>query len=307
MRKVNLAGLLRPALICLVVAGWLAAIWSTAAAQGGPGDRPEPPPDVPGAPPDRAEPPPSGGSGGSSGGGPGGHHSEPSAFNPCLTVHGVAINWGYRNEPGLPIDLSGSSWQTQKMTDDNGYYASDCLRFGIALVNPVSPPWLQPMTSDVAIRLGYRPSFEVNLGLYGGEVAPTMDVTPLMTASTGSARPGQTVSYTIRVANTPGGSQQTMGQVMVTDLLPDTLTPVTARSTQGELEWWGHLLTVDVGELPPGQGVTIIVTARVQGDAPPETVISNRASLLYTGHVASQTPTVEVVVQEPLFQLLKRL
>jgi uncharacterized repeat protein (TIGR01451 family) len=209
------------------------------------------------------------------------------------------MNWGYRNEPKLPITLSGPSWQTQKVTDDNGYYASECLGFGVALLNPISPPWLRPLTSDVAIRLGYRPSFEVNLGLYGGEVAASPQVTPGMIAMSDQALPGETVTYIIQVTNTlrlPDGGPQAMGAVMVTDLLPETLTPVTATTTLGAVEWWGNLLTVDVGDLPPAQAVTIAVTTKVRNDLPPATAITNRASLLHTGHVAVQTPNIKVMV-----------
>jgi uncharacterized repeat protein (TIGR01451 family) len=210
----------------------------------------------------------------------------------------VAINWGYGNEPKLPITLGGPSWQTQKVTDDNGYYASDCLGFGVALLNPISPPWLRPLTSDVAIRLGYRQSMEVNFGLYGSKVVPSPQVIPSMIVTPEQALPGETVTYTIRVTNTlrlPDGSRPTMGAVMVTDLLPETLTPVAATPTVGTVEWWGNLLTVDVGNLPPAQAVTIVVTAKVQNDVPPATAITNRASLLHTEHAAVQTPNVKVI------------
>jgi uncharacterized repeat protein (TIGR01451 family) len=210
-----------------------------------------------------------------------------------MTVHGVVISWGYRNEPKVPVTLSGPGWQTQKWTDDNGYYASDCLGEGLALLNPVSPPWLRPMTTDVAIRLGYRQDFEVNLGLYGGEVAPAPEVRPAMTASPNLVQPGETVTYTIRVTNTLS-AQLPMGEVMVTDLLPEVLTPVSASSTSGPVEWWGNLLTADIGTLPPGQTVTIVVTAKVRADGPPVPEITNQASLLHTGHVAVQSPIVIV-------------
>jgi uncharacterized repeat protein (TIGR01451 family) len=212
----------------------------------------------------------------------------------------VAINWGYRNEPKLPIILSDPSWQTQKVTDDNGYYASDCLGFGVALLNPISPPWLRPLTSDVAIRLGYRQSFEVNLGLYGGEVVPSPQVTPHMIVTPEQALPGETITYTIQVTNTlrsPDGSQQAMGAVIITDLLPETLTPITATSTVGMVEWWGNLVTVDLGELQPAQTATILVAAKIRNGVPPATTITNRASLLHTGHVAVQTPNIKVMAR----------
>lgn len=293
MKKIRLSGPIRSGLIFLAVLLWLAGMSLTqTSAQTPPPGRPNPPPSVPGAPPSRTNPPPLGGGGRFARGGSGGGDY---SFNPCMTVHGVVINWGYRNEPKVPVTLGGPGWQTQKLTDDNGYYASDCLGEGVALVNAVSPPWLRPMTTDVAIRLGYRQDFEVNLGVYGGEVAPAPEVRPAMTVSTNLVQPGETVTYTIRVTNTLS-ARLPMGEVMVTDLLPEALTPVTASSTIGPVEWWGNLLTADIGTLLPGQTVTIVVTGKARADSPSVPEISNRASLLHTGHVAVQSPTITVSV-----------
>lgn len=291
MTKFVFSGPVRVALIFLAVIMWLAAVsWSQTAAQGSL-SRPNPPPSVPGAPPSRRPPPEVGGGGGGGGGG-GHHHGEGGSFNPCMTVYGVVINWGYRNEPKLPVVLGGPGWQTQKVSDDNGHYASDCLGEGIALLNPASPPWLRPMTADVAIRLGYRQAFEVNLGLYGGELAPTPEVVPTIAANSTGLQAGAIVTYTIQATNTLS-DRSTMGGVMITDLLPDALIPVSATSTLGPVELWGNLLTADIGNLSPGQQVTVTITARVR-DNIPQAEIANRASLLYSGHVAVQTPILKI-------------
>lgn len=210
----------------------------------------------------------------------------------------MVIHWGYRNEPQVPVLLSGSSgdWQAQKSTDDNGYYVFNGLGFGIGLLNLVLSDELNSLTTDVAIRLGYREEFEVNLGLYGGEVAPSLDVTPTMTVSDISVPPGGTLTYTIQVTNTLGlpSAGRKMEDVMVTDLLPEYLTPVELTSTMGTLELWGNLLTVDIGELASGQVVTITVKATVGEDVLPTSVITNRASLIYGGSVAVQTVPITV-------------
>jgi len=290
MRKFGFTGLIRLILIVLTAAvgfaGWSSAV---ALAQAPPPPRSDPPPHPPGGPPDRTQP--SGVSGDSQhGGGAVGFYG-----GDCATVFGVVINWGYRNEPKLPITLGGFGWQTQRITDDNGYYASDCLGAGAALLNPVSAPWQHPLTTDVAVRLGGRRAFEVNLGVYGGDITPTLEITPVMRAYPAQARPGATVTYTIELINTLA-NRQPMGQVMLTDLLPLALTPLTTTATVGAIEWWGNLLTVELGELPPGQSATVTVVAGVAGDAPP--VITNRASAVYTGHVVAQTAPVEVTVQK---------
>lgn len=293
MRKLSFISLM--ALVGLAL--WLA--WGSLSpirAEGPPPDRPSPPPGNPGGPPDRPDPPPTGGGGGGAGSS-GGSGSGADIFG-CANVHGIVTSWGYRNEPKIPITLDGPGWQAQKVTDDNGAYASDCLGQGLALINPVSPTWLQPMTRDVAIRLGFRPVLEVNLGVWAG-LTPEPEVMPTLEANASQIQPGGVVSYTLQVTNTlkaVSGSPPAMGEVLVTDLLPESLTPLSATSTQGAVEWWGQLLTVDVGTLPPGQGVTIIITAQIGADTPAASIIANRASLLHHEHVAVQTPVVEVEV-----------
>jgi uncharacterized repeat protein (TIGR01451 family) len=249
-----------------------------------PPDRPQPPPVDPNGPPDRPPAPiigparPAG--------------EEGSAPIPCSGVHGFVLNWGYRNEPKLPVDLVGESWQAHSVTDDNGYYAFPCLAADASLLNALVPPGLRPMTSDVAIRLAYRADFEVNLGVYSGQVAPTLEVKPTMDVSPGEVWPGASLTYTIQVANTSGK----MEGVMITDMLPPSLTPLSATSSQGATELWGNLLTADVGELAPGQSVTIAVNAAVRDGVSPGAVIGNRASLIYRDHVTVQTDLVSVQV-----------
>lgn len=291
MKSTSLNTAIRSVLVFLVVLLGVAGLFlSQVSAQSPPPPRSDPPPDVPGGPPGRTGPPRGGGGsrGGSDGSG-GGEY----VFNPCMNVYGLVINWGYRNEPKVPVTFSGPGWQTQKWTDDNGHYASDCLGEGLALLNPVSPPWLQPMTADVAVRLGYRQAFEVNLGLYGGGIAPIPEIAPVMATNTTLVRPGDFITYTIQVTNTLSAGR-TMGEVMVTDLLPEVLAPITATTSLGQVEWWGNLLTVDIGTLPSGQAATILATTRVRAEGLLLTEITNRASLLHTGHVATQSPLVKV-------------
>jgi uncharacterized repeat protein (TIGR01451 family) len=209
------------------------------------------------------------------------------------------LNWGYRNEPKLPVILAGDSWRSQKLTDDNGYYGFECLGIGVGLLNPVLSPDLHALTSDVAIRLGYQPDFEVNLGLHGSQVVPALEVIPTMVVSPGGVSPGETLTYTIAVVNTPVPSvtaPHAMEGVMITDLLPDSLLPVRATSTAGAVELWGNLLTAGVGDMSLGQAVTVTLVARVREGSLPGTAIINRASLIYHDHVASQTQPVGVTV-----------
>jgi uncharacterized repeat protein (TIGR01451 family) len=295
MRKQGMLRLIWLALLFGALAmGWAGAHVPPVLAQGPP-PRPSPPPQPPTSPPGRPTPPPPVGP--SVPGQPGAREGAPPAL--CSTLHGFVLNWGYRNEPKLPVVLAGDSWQSQKLTDDNGYYGFECLGIGIGLLNPIVSPDLHSLTSDVAIRLGYQPDFEVNLGLHGGQVVPALEVIPTLAVSPDGVSPGETLTYTIAVVNTPIPSvtdPHAMEGVMITDLLPDSLLPVRATSTAGAVELWGNLLTVGVGDMSLGQAVTVTLVARVRESASPGTAIVNRASLIYHDHVASQTQPVGVTV-----------
>lgn len=266
---------------------------SAGVAQGPPPDRPDPPPSRPDNPPDRSDPPPTI---------PVVPGLPPSAGaqTSCPSVHGFVLNWGYQNEPRIPVNLNGASWRTQHLTDDNGLYASECLGWGIALLNLSVAPPSQPMTTDVAVRLGYRESLEVNLGLYGSNIVPTPPVTPQMTANTATARPGDLVIYTLTLANPalkPDGSAgTTMEAVMATVLFPPELIPVSMNTSTGTLELWGQLVTANAGSLSAGQTATITITARIEESIPADTIIACRASLLYQDNVATQTSPVTVKI-----------
>ncbi len=306
MKKRGFLRLTWPALVffTLIVGLVFISLPTVVVAQGPPPDRPESPTDRPEGPSGDSESP-VGGSGGSGGGSTPGGSGDDTFLNLCPTVHGLAINWGYRNIPKLPVKLSGAGWQTQKITDDNGYYASECMGVGIALLNLAAPPGLNPLTTDVAIRLGYKSSFEANLGLYGDEVDPKLFVFPIVTASDTSVLPGETLIYTIQVTNTLGtpASGQKMWEVMVTDLLPEGLTPVAVTSTLGGVELWGNLVTADIGQLESGQTATIIVTTIVREDVLPASLITNRVSLIHQGHVAVQSAPMTVEVKATESQL----
>jgi uncharacterized repeat protein (TIGR01451 family) len=280
--------------VCLI--SFMTLPLSPALAEGPPPDRPEPPPGQSGGPPDRPQPP-SGGGGDTSSGSP--HHGTSSDL--CNTVHGLTINWGYGYEPKVPVELNGPGWQALKLSDDNGAYASDCFEAGIALVNPVSPPWLRPLANNVAIRLGYWPSYEVNFGFYSGPTAPLPEVSPTMTVFPTGGRPGDTLTYTLYLTNTlvsPSTGPLTMTNVLLTDLLPTGLAPVTVTTSLGETEIWDNLVTISLDELSPGQTAVISLTTLIQqptitkAQTITDSVIINQASLIYPGHITAQTPPI---------------
>lgn len=213
------------------------------------------------------------------------------AYN--VRVHGVVIHWGYRNEPQNPILLSGpgGDWQTKKSTDDNGYYAFDGLGLGVGLLNLVPPPGLTPLTTDVAIRLGYRNDQEVNLGFYGGPTAPTLPLVFTMTTDRAAFKPGEMVTYQIRVVNPLDDQdiERHLSGVLITDLLPEELEITDVSTTQGTVEVWGNLVTADVGTLTPGERVAVSVKVVIRDSVPSGISVTNKASLIYDAGIAQQT------------------
>ncbi len=84
--------------------------------------------------------------------------------------------------------------------------------------------------------------------------------------SPGSAMVGDSVEYTIIVTNL-GGTVAT--GVVVDDTLPAFLSPTGATSTRGEVSVSGQSVRVTIGDLNPGEVVTITVTATVVAPATP--------------------------------------
>ncbi len=281
------------ALLAALFLAWLPVALAQGPAPGRPkppSERPEPPPGRPQKPVQPVEPgiEPEGRTAADED-----EDDEPLVFI-CAGVHGFVANWGYRGEAQVPVVLGGESWQTLKTADDNGYYAFDCLGSGVGLLNVAAPGWLKPMTTDIAIPLDSQTSFEVNLGLYSGENFPELPVAPTLSASPDRARPGDVLTYTLQVTNPAGRTGGMMTGVLLTDLLPEGLSPIGAVSDRGQVTWWGNLVTIRPGDLAPGQAVTVQITARVLPDAP--LALANRASLIYADHVAVQTPDVTVAV-----------
>lgn len=78
--------------------------------------------------------------------------------------------------------------------------------------------------------------------------------------SPGTARVGDSVTYTINVTNL-GGSVAT--DVTVEDSLPAILRPTGVTSSKGEASLSGQTVRVTIGDLAPGETVTITVQATV--------------------------------------------
>lgn len=219
---------------------------------------------------------------------------EPPRPPSSSAIYGTVTNWGYRNEPKVPIELSGAGWRTEMTSDDNGFYGRGGLGIGIGLVNLKAPPWCRSTTHDVAVRFdGYR-AFEVNLVCYGGETPPVLPVTPVVSADRLHASPGEQVTYTVTVTNS---LSHPMAGVTLTALLPPEVEDVEAWSGQGSTEVWDNLVTAEIGWLEMGEMAQVTIVATVEEGTPAGTVLTHRASLLYTAGLTAQSPPVAVEVK----------
>ncbi|HNT74341.1 MAG TPA: Ig-like domain-containing protein, partial [Anaerolineae bacterium] len=105
----------------------------------------------------------------------------------------------------------------------------------------------------------------VDMGAYETQDAP--DVLIVKTASAASATPGQTVTYTLDFSNVGG---VTATQVVITDIVPLSLTQVSARwiFPGGQItQTSGVAYTWSVSDLAPGQGGIITITGVVAASA----------------------------------------
>jgi uncharacterized repeat protein (TIGR01451 family) len=100
------------------------------------------------------------------------------------------------------------------------------------------------------------------------------------------ALPGETVTFTIVVTNN-GTAAAT--NLVVTDPLPDPLSPESATTTQGSFSISGSTVIFAVGTVNPGQVITLTVITRVRADVKPPLDVTNTAHLGAYNKSASAT------------------
>lgn len=99
----------------------------------------------------------------------------------------------------------------------------------------------------------------------GGAGGPLADPAITKSVSPAVAQVGQRVVYTISVTNLGTGSA---AGVRVDDTLPSFVRPVEVTTTRGQASISGQSVQVLIGDLAPGETVTISVTATVVAPAP---------------------------------------
>jgi uncharacterized repeat protein (TIGR01451 family) len=136
--------------------------------------------------------------------------------------------------------------------------------------------------------------------------AVAVTVTPALTPSvtgtksaSGSFRPGSTVTYTVVLTNSGNGAQADNPGNEFDDVLPASLTLVSATATSGTAVATVGTNTVSWnGAIPPAGSVTIIITATISATNQAGTVISNQGQI-HTDLDADGTNETSRVTDEP--------
>ena len=111
-------------------------------------------------------------------------------------------------------------------------------------------------------------------------------------------RPGQPVTITLSLDNSP--QFPTMEQVVISDTIPAGVTLITA---SGPVSVEGDILTWTVGDVPPGEKVTLTYVVRIPEDAMPQLEFSGAPAMLTTDSLSQpmDLPALVLVVGHDLF------
>lgn len=209
-------------------------------------------------------------------------------------LHGLVWRWEKSSADQITVLLQGQSWNTQTVTDAEGKYVFKDLGQGVALLNLALLDGFLPLTTDVAVRLGYLSDLTVNLGFYAAGEAPAPSPAPMLTVERNTALPGDTIVYRIHVKH--GADAAPLSGVLLTDFLPEGLTATGVETSRGSVETWGNLITVGIGELAPGEEVAVTLTARVADGLPDGMALLNRTTLISSEGLATQSAEVTITV-----------
>ena len=127
----------------------------------------------------------------------------------------------------------------------------------------------------------------------------TVTIPPVKTSDKAVVSPGDKLVFEILVAN-PASASDTWTSAVVTDDVDSNLRIDNVTTTQGSASWAGQMVTVNIGNIPPGTTVTIRIYVTVRDTAPAGYEVINRAYLSHSGYPArGSTPvTVTVMVEE---------
>lgn len=136
---------------------------------------------------------------------------------------------------------------------------------------------------------------------------PTATATPIMqiadpaitkSVNIGSARVGDSVEFTISATNLGG---LTATNVVVEDTLPSFLALEGVSATRGNVSVSGSTVRVEIGDLAPGEVVTITIRARVIASAAPpnNSNLATIASDSSSDDPANNSSSVSLLIDQP--------
>ncbi len=220
------------------------------------------------------------------------------AARDCTGLSGTVVNWGFRNEPGIKLDLAGGGYEASQISGNEGQYEFRGLGQGYAVLRPILPAAqaqsLHVYADQIAVPLTCGNADVVNVGVYSGDVLPQPPAY-LVVQTAGAAEPGTTLTFTITVQNDlPTG----ISKVVVTDLLPDQLQYVDAKAAKGQMTIQdGRMVAWNIGKMADAEATDATLTVRVNTEASTGDLIANRVSLLYAEAIADQVLTTTSVGQ----------
>jgi uncharacterized repeat protein (TIGR01451 family) len=218
------------------------------------------------------------------------------------SLSGTVINWGFRNEPNIPIQARGVDWRLDTTSNEAGFYRFDGLSSNVVWLNVVPPEGSNAklLTTDVAVRPTIGVATIVNLGIYEGDEPLPLPVAHTMEASVTQAQPGDQVTFTIWVKN---NLDTPITHAQLTDYLPAGLGFVSAESEHGPASYADNLVAADLGTLGSGDEATVTIVALVEPDGGESWELTNRSSLVYWESVATQASATLSVVGGPTGEL----
>lgn len=138
---------------------------------------------------------------------------------------------------------------------------------------PPQPTEAPPLPPTTAPATEVRPT---NTPRPSNDDRPEADLVITKQASASEAVIGQVVDFTITVTNKGDGPA---GNVVVVDDLPVFLEAVNVSVSRGELAISGRQIQVTLGEVAPGEVITIVLSARIVAIAEPP---NNRNTAVFT-------------------------
>jgi uncharacterized repeat protein (TIGR01451 family)/LPXTG-motif cell wall-anchored protein len=116
--------------------------------------------------------------------------------------------------------------------------------------------------------------------------------------SVSTAQVGDTVEYTIIVTNQGNATAE---NVVVEDTLPSFLSLEGVSATRGDVSVSGNTVRVTIGDLAPGEVVTITITAKVIASAAPpnNSNIATVSSTSATDDPSNNSSSASLLVEQP--------